>query len=56
MEKIYEDQFNFNQGIAVNLSKAVDTSDPFQWGYELNDGMAKIQQRNKRLVIAERLG
>ena len=55
-KKIYEDQFTFNQEIAAHLHKAVDTSDPFQRDYELNEGMTKIQRRNKRLIIAERFG
>ena len=55
-KKIYEDQFNFHQEILVHLRKAVDTIDPFQRDYESNEGMAKIQHRNKRLMIAERFG
>ena len=55
-KKIYEDQFNFNQEIAAHLRKAVDTSDPFQRDYMLNEGMTKIQRRNKRLMIVERFG
>ena len=39
-----------------HLRRALDSDDPFQKGYQINEGINKIVKRNKRLMLADRHG
>ena len=53
---MYEDQFFFSLGVVDHLRRAVDSEDPFQIEYQINEGINKIMKRNKRLMFADRHG
>ena len=43
-KKVYEDQFSFNLGVADHLRRALDSEDPFQKEYQINEGIDKIMR------------
>ena len=53
-KKVYEDQFLFSLGLVDHLRRALDSDNPFQKEYEINEGINKIMKRNKRLMLADR--
>ena len=55
-KKVYEDQFSFNLSVVDHLRRALDSDDPFQKEYQVNEGINKIVKRNKRSMLADRHG
>ena len=55
-KKVYEDQFSFNLSVVDHLCRVLDSDDPFQKEYQINEGINKIVKRNKRLILADRHG
>ena len=55
-KKVYEDQFSFSLSVVDHLRRALESDNPFQKEYQINEGINKIVKRNKRLMLADRHG
>ena len=55
-KKVYSEQYEFNQKVAEQLKAALYTNDPYSTERQLNEGIALINKRNKKLMLADRYG
>ena len=55
-KKVYSEQYEFNQKVAEQLKAALYTNDPYSRETQLNEGIALINKRNKKLMLADRYG
>ena len=55
-KKVYSEQYEFNQKVAEQLKAALHTNDPYSRERQLNEGIALINKRNKKLMLADRYG
>ena len=55
-KKVYSEQYEFNQKVAEQLKAALNTHNPCSRERQWNEGIALINKRNKKLMLADRYG
>ena len=55
-KEVYCEQYEINQKVAGLLKTALNEHDPYSRERQLKEGMALINKRNKKLMLADRYG